>query len=483
MKNIIVLILCFIVISLSLLFTACGECNHDFKNWETINAPTCVDMGTKIAHCSLCGLSKTEAIKPTGHTEILLESVTPSCSSTGLTAGVRCSLCDKILVEQEIIAKNEHSFVDGTCEYCRIKYFTEDLEFTLNKSESGYEVSLGNCQNDIIIIPSKYEGLPVEYIGATSFNNGNFSEIYIPSSILTIEEGAFKGCSNLQKITIPFVGKSADATGKEALLGYIFGKEFFESTYLAKQAYPSPYINASYVAEYYIPLSLREVVLTGNLTFGAFDRCASLTSVTIPKTVMEIPNYAFRECTSLTSFYISENVSKIRGYSFIGCTSLSEYTVDANNREYKSVDGHIFSKDGKIFVLYADGKRDVSFAINEGVTEIGNYAFYKNSKLEEISLPGTLEKIGYYSFDSSAALKIITIPSSVIYIDDYAFSHCKNLHKIFLPNELDYVGEGAFWKLRNDAIIYYAGNSENPKWDDQWNASKYTVVFNSSSIE
>ncbi len=35
----------------------------------------------------------------------------------------------------------------------------------------------------------------------------NLKEIYVPKSVITIGEGAFSGCTNLEKITIPFVGK------------------------------------------------------------------------------------------------------------------------------------------------------------------------------------------------------------------------------------------------------------------------------------
>jgi len=331
--------------ALAFLFS-CGECQHEFNQWEIVKEATCLGKGSKVARCTLCEYSKTEAIDKAEHTEIILERVEPTCSDTGLTNGVKCSVCDKILIvqeeipavehtpmvikgtlptcdnagvsdgikceicnktilEQNIIPKTGHSFTNGACANCGIDYFTESLQFTLINDNSAYKVSLGDCQDESIVIPNEYKGLPVTLIEANAFNNGNFKEIFIPNSILTIEMGAFKGCSSLEKITIPFVGKSADAKGTEALFGYIFGDTEFKGSYTAKQTAPSKYVNATSYKEYYIPVSLTNVILTGNLSFGAFSRCKSLSSITISATITEIPNYSFRECTSLTSFYLS----------------------------------------------------------------------------------------------------------------------------------------------------------------------------------
>ena len=462
---------------LLLLFVSCGECEHDFGEWEIIKEPTCVDEGTKIAVCSSCSFTKSEAIEMTEHAKITVEGTPSTCQETGLTDGIKCKDCDKIFTEQKLVPKIGHCFVSDKCNMCGTDYYTESLVFAINNDSSSYTVSLGNCQDEKIVIPNSYEGLPVTHIDNTSFNNGNFKEIVIPNSILTIEIGTFKGCSALEKITIPFVGKSADSTGKEALFGYIFGDTEYAGSYEASQSFPSPYVNATYVEDYYIPSTLCEVTLNGKITFGAFSRCKSLSVITVSASYKEIPNYSFRECTSLLSFSIPATVETIRGYAFTGCSSLANYIVDTENKVYKSVDGHILSKDGKTFVLYAGGKNASSFTLFDDVKEIGNYAFYMVENLEEIRFPSSLEKIGYYSFSECSSLKSLTVPSSVSYIDDYAFSSCNSLQSVFLPKELSFVGKGAFWKLSKGATIYYSAEVENANWDKQWNASNYTVIL------
>ena len=48
----------------------------------------------------------------------------------------------------------------------------------------------------------------------------------------------------------------------------------------------------------------------------AFNRCSSLTSVTIGNSVTEIGNYAFNRCSSLTSITIPDSVTEIVNSAF-----------------------------------------------------------------------------------------------------------------------------------------------------------------------
>lgn len=81
--------------------------------------------------------------------------------------------------------------------------------------------------------------------------------------------------------------------------------------------------------------------------------------------------------------------------------------------------------------------------INEGVTSIGNNAFYDCDSLTEIKLPSTLKSIGEGAFEHSA-LERITIPNSVTSINKYTFSYCSNLVSVELSSGLKAIPSWAF---------------------------------------
>ena len=65
------------------------------------------------------------------------------------------------------------------------------------------------CTDTELFIPANNDGIPVTAIGSNAFFDCvNLTKVVIPDSITSIAGGAFKGCSSLEEITLPFVGAS-----------------------------------------------------------------------------------------------------------------------------------------------------------------------------------------------------------------------------------------------------------------------------------
>lgn len=80
--------------------------------------------------------------------------------------------------------------------------------------------------------------------------------------------------------------------------------------------------------------------------------------------------------------------------------------------------------------------------IDEGVTEISDYAFYELN-ISEVSIPNTVETIGNEAFYCTQ-LKKITIPDSVTVIKEKAFSSCHNLESVTIGSGVELIGKDAF---------------------------------------
>ena len=79
----------------------------------------------------------------------------------------------------------------------------------------------------------------------------------------------------------------------------------------------------------------------------------------------------------------------------------------------------------------------------EGLTYLGNYAFFGAAKLKSITLPSTLTTIGLAAFDECAGLTDITIPSDVKTIKEGAFGGT-GLRSVTIPDKVETLGQGVF---------------------------------------
>lgn len=91
--------------------------------------------------------------------------------------------------------------------------------------------------------------------------------------------------------------------------------------------------------------------------------------------------------------------------------------------------------------------------IKNGVTSIGDFAFFSCYRLTSISIPNSVISIGNGAFVGCYNLTSVYIPYNVTSIGDNAFEGCFNLTSVNIPNSVTSIGNLAFYACSKLASI------------------------------
>ena len=197
-----------------------------------------------------------------------------------------------------------------------------------------------------------------------SFRNQNIESYVIPSSVTSIGDRAFYGCSSLSEIVIP---SSVTSIGD-----------------------------------------------------SAFSFCDSLSEIVIPSSVTSIGDRAFSGCRSLSELVIPSSVTSIGDRAFSRCSSLKYISIP---KSVIGLNGNPFAEwNGKLGCLSPNFVYEDDVLFNKDKSRIISF---RNQNIESYVIPSSVTSIGKGAFSCCDSLSEIVIPFSVTSIGDSAFYDCK----------------------------------------------------------
>ena len=151
------------------------------------------------------------------------------------------------------------------------------------------------------------------------------------------------------------------------------------------------------------------------------------------------PNPVYKN-SNVKKVVIEDGVTSIGESAFFYCSSLTSITIPDS---VTSIGDYAFFNCSSL----------TSITIPDSVTSIGESAFYGCSSLTSITIPDSVTSIGDSAFSYCSRLTSIMIPDSVTSIGDYAFRNCSSLTSITIPNSVTSIGNNTFRLCKSLTII------------------------------
>ena len=420
--------------------TSIGE--HAFRDCDNLTSVTIGNSVTSIGECAFSGCGLTSVTIPNSVTSLgdaafacqNLTSVTVE-SKTPLSINSVFSHASKATLYVPVGSRAAYAAATGWSWFKNIIQHTDYIDeqgviYSLNPDGQTYYVSdHTKTLAQVINILSPVNGRSVTSIGEEAFKNcQDLTSVTIGTSVTSIGSSTFKNCSSLTSVIIP---RSVTSIGDST---------FYYCENLTSLTIPNSVKSIGNFAFYYckgltssIPNSVESI---GNY---AFYNCYGLTS-SIPNSVKSIGNFAFYNCDDLTSVTIPSSVTFIGEEAFTDCGRLSSIVVDSDNKDYDSRNNCNAIIKTASNTLIVGCKTTV---IPNGVTSIGNFAFYKCG-FTSLAIPNSVTSIGSNAFEQCYNLTSVAIPNSVTSIGDYAFFNCEKMASVIIGTSVTSIGERAF---------------------------------------
>lgn len=282
--------------------------------------------------------------------------------------------------------------------------------------------------------------------GGAFYDNEYLRSLTVGRNVTAIYSGAFCGLTNLESVTLPFIGtRERNSDNSYSYSGYfsdVFGDGYYGKNCIGTRTYE----NGTHT---YAGGSLKRVSITGGTLSGrAFAQCGSIQEITLASVPAEIPYECFRACNSLEKItfagqtckagqlVLPEGVKAVGDNAFAGCGAITSVSLPAS---LTTISSSAFSGAGLEEFSVAAG--------NMSYSTDGWGVLYSYDKTRLIQYPAC-RKWPYYNVAASARS-----------IGNQAFSGCKTLVNLYVPNMVTTIDRGAVTDCPNLTLCCFTGSA------------------------
>ena len=274
----------------------------------------------------------------------------------------------------------------------------------------------------------------------------NIKSITIPDSVTEIHNEAFEGCSNLTSFIV-----DPDNPKYSSENGFLLSKN---GTTLVCGMNGNVTIPSSVtsIGEYAFSgcSGLTSVTIPAGVTSigsWAFYRCSGLTSVKLSNALTHIGPYAFGHCSGLTSVSLPDSIVKMEYGAFDDCSKLSKVKLPSGLFE------ELIKNPTRCFDNTPWCEKVKNGGLKFDVDDKGTLDAYKGQDTVVV-IPDTVTTIGAGAFFGNTNITKVTIPDSVTVIEPGAFEDCKGLETIVLGVGIKKIEKDTFKNVSKNITIY-----------------------------
>lgn len=351
----------------------------------------------------------------------------------------RCYSIEQLELPQSLTTVGNYTF-----EYCT---GLENVSLPDEMTSLGASMFKGCSALTQVKLPESLTGIPQSIF----YDCENLVWVWIPDGVKEIGRSAFEHCARMERILIPgsvtTIGYGAFYNCLNLASGCYFGEEAgWKKVSVAGCNEPLLNVTMEYDPHVY---SSYTILQERKCTENGVVKCISADGTERTEMLQALGHNYIKgnDSTSWVCAECNEEVKTDEGtleYGSLGPNLTWQLSQEGVLKISGS--GPMINSDADMTVPWYNQRLSVVCAvIEDGVTNLGDHAFYYHINLNAVSLPDSMTTIGKNSFDDCKKLAEVNLPESLVKIDNKAFATCPLLTVVNLPDTVETVGDYAFY--------------------------------------